>query len=175
MLIEHYTVDVFTPPNGTGAEKFTAIARLTTDISEALPYLNATRHGAVYQRTANALFWQKGGHHLTLHATQIAVGNVDDYDVAVGEITELIALINHTWEQRAEINPDYEPRHRPPVMTVYQLLPRTNCRQCGAPTCYAFAIKLAAAQTTLAACAPVFEPHHAQKLTALQAIVGEFV
>ena len=55
MLIEHYDLDVFTPPREAGAEKFTAIARLTTDISEALPYLNATLHGAVYQRAANAL------------------------------------------------------------------------------------------------------------------------
>jgi ArsR family metal-binding transcriptional regulator len=60
-------------------------------------------------------------------------------------------------------------------MAVYKLLPQTNCQRCGEPTCYSFAIKLATAQTTLAACAPVFEPHHAQKLAALQVIVGEFV
>ncbi len=170
MLIEHYALDVFTPPDGTGAEKFTAIARLTTDISEALPYLNATLHGAVYQRAANALTWKKGGHHLTFHATQIAVGNVEDYDVALAEIDELIALINRTWDHRAEITPNYETRQRPPLMAIYKLLPHTNCQQCGEPTCYAFAIKLAAAQTALAACAPVFEPHQAEKLAALQSI-----
>jgi len=173
MLIAHYELDVFTPPPEAEAEKLTAIARLTTDISEVLPYLNATWYGAQYQRAANALTWKKGGHHLTLHAHQIAIGNVEGYDVAVGEIDELVTLINRTWDRRAEITPDYETRQRPPVMTVYKLLPRTNCQQCGEPTCYAFAIKLTAAQTTLAACAPMLQPHQAAKLSALRALVNE--
>jgi ArsR family metal-binding transcriptional regulator len=173
MLIEHYDLDVFTPPCDPGGEKFSAIARLTVDISEVLPYLNATLHGAVYYRAANALTWKKGGHHLAFHAYQISTGNVEDYDAAVEEIDGLIKLINRAWERRAEITPDFETRQRPPLMTVYKLLPQTNCQQCGEPTCYAFAIKLAAAQTTLAACTPVFEPHQAEKLLALRAIVSE--
>jgi ArsR family metal-binding transcriptional regulator len=126
----------------------------------------------VYQRAANALMWKTGGHHLTLHARQIAAGNVEDYDMAVAEIDELVELINRTWERRAEITPDYETRHRPPLITVYKLLPQTNCQQCGEPTCYSFAIKLAASQKTIADCVPVFEPHHAEKLSALQSIVS---
>lgn len=172
MLIERYDLDVFTPPPEAGAEKFTAIARLTVDIAEVLPYLNATLHGAVYQRAANALTWNKGAHHLTLHARQIAAGNVEDYDVAVAEIDGMVKLINHTWDHRAELIPDYEPRQRPPLMTIYKLLPRTNCQQCGEPTCYAFAIKLAASQSTIADCAPVCEPHQTERLSALQALVG---
>ncbi len=171
MLIDHYDLDVFTPPREAAAEKFTAIARLAVDISAVLPYLNATLPGATYQHAAQALLWRQGAHHLTLHAQQVAVGNIDDYDVAVAAIEDLIALINHTWERRAEISPNFDTRQRPPVLAIYKLLPRTNCQQCGEPTCYAFAIKLAAAQATLANCAPVFEPRHADHLSALHAIV----
>ena len=46
MLIEHYDLDVFTQPCEPGAERFSAIARLTVDISAVLPYLNATLRGA---------------------------------------------------------------------------------------------------------------------------------
>jgi len=35
---------------------------------------------------------------------------------------------------------------------IYQLLPQTNCKECGFPTCMAFAMKLAAKQAELAAC-----------------------
>ena len=171
MLIEHYDLDVFTPPCDPGGEKFSAIARLTADISEVLPYLNATLRGAVYHRSANALTWKKGGHHLAFHAYQISTGNVEDYDAAVEEIDGLIKLINRTWERRAEITPDFETRQRPPLMTVYKLLPQTNCKQCGEPTCYSFAIKLVASQKKLAECAPLTEPQHAEKRAALQAIV----
>lgn len=167
MLIEHYDLDVFTPPREAGAEKFTAIARLTTNISEVLPYLNATLPGAVYHRTANALSWRQGGHHLTLHADQVAIGNVEDYDVAVAAIAELVTLINRTWDRRAEITPDYETRQRPPLMAVYKLLPHTNCQRCGEPTCYAFAIKLIASQKTVADCHPLYDAQYTSQLAAL--------
>jgi len=61
-------------------------------------------------------------------------------------------LINRTWERRSEITPDYETRQRPPLMTIYKLLPQTNCKQCGEPTCYSFAIKLVAAQKKISDC-----------------------
>jgi acetyl-CoA decarbonylase/synthase complex subunit gamma len=40
---------------------------------------------------------------------------------------------------------------------IYKLLPQTNCKECGFPTCLAFAMKLAAKQVELAACPYVTE------------------
>lgn len=171
MLIEHYDLDVFTPPCEPGAERFSSIARLIVDISKVLPYLNATLRGAVYHRAANALTWKKGGHNLAFHAYQIATSNVEDYDAAVREIDGLIKLINRTWERRSEITPDTETHQRPPLMTVYKLLPQTNRKQCGEPTCYLFALKLVASQKKLVECAPLTELQHAEKLARLQDIV----
>jgi acetyl-CoA decarbonylase/synthase complex subunit gamma len=37
-------------------------------------------------------------------------------------------------------------------LQIYKLLPQTNCKECGYPTCLAFAMKLAAKQAELAAC-----------------------
>ncbi len=37
-------------------------------------------------------------------------------------------------------------------LQIYKLLPQTNCKECGFPTCLAFAMKLAAKQADLAAC-----------------------
>ncbi|MBN1639672.1 MAG: acetyl-CoA decarbonylase/synthase complex subunit gamma [Anaerolineae bacterium] len=42
-------------------------------------------------------------------------------------------------------------------MQIYKLLPRTNCKECGYPTCLAFAMKLAAKQADLADCPYVSE------------------
>jgi len=41
---------------------------------------------------------------------------------------------------------------------VYKLLPQTNCKQCGEPTCYTFALKLAASQKKITDCPPLCEP-----------------
>jgi ArsR family metal-binding transcriptional regulator len=171
MLIEQYDVDVFTPPCEPGAERYSAIARLTSDISEVLPLLNATLRGAVYHRTANALTWKKGGHNLAFHAYQIATSNVEDRQAAEKELKGLIELVNRTWERRAEIAPDYETHQRPTPMAIYKLLPQTNCKQCGEPTCYTFAIKLAAAQVKLSGCPPLFEPQYERNLAGLEGIV----
>jgi len=38
------------------------------------------------------------------------------------------------------------------ALQIYKLLPKTNCKECGFPTCLAFAMKLAAKQAELDAC-----------------------
>jgi ArsR family metal-binding transcriptional regulator len=173
MLIEKYDLDIFTPPCEPGAERYAAAARLTADISEVLPYLNATLRGAVYHRAANALTWKKGGHNVAFHAYEIATSNVEDRDAALEELDGLIKLVNRTWERRAGITPDYETRQRPAPMAVFKLLPQANCKRCGEPTCFTFALKLAASQKKTADCPPLSEPQHAERLAALQAIVVE--
>ena len=45
---------------------------------------------------------------------------------------------------------------------IYKLLPQTNCKECGFPTCLAFAMKLAAKQIELSACPYVSEESKTQ-------------
>ncbi len=45
---------------------------------------------------------------------------------------------------------------------IYQLLPKTNCKECGFPTCLAFAMKLAAKQVSLDLCPDVSEEARAK-------------
>jgi 4Fe-4S ferredoxin len=56
-------------------------------------------------------------------------------------------------------------------MAIFKLLPQTNCKQCGEPTCYTFSLKLAASQKKLVDCTPLFEPQYAENLAALEEIV----
>ena len=53
-------------------------------------------------------------------------------------------------------------------MQIYKLLPRTNCKECGYPTCLAFAMKLAAKQVELDDCPYVSEESRAQLAEASQ-------
>jgi acetyl-CoA decarbonylase/synthase, CODH/ACS complex subunit gamma len=45
---------------------------------------------------------------------------------------------------------------------IYKLLPQSNCKDCGFPTCLAFAMKLAAKQVELSACPHVKPESKAQ-------------
>jgi ArsR family metal-binding transcriptional regulator len=171
MLIEEYDLEVFTPPCHPGAEKWSAIARLEVDISEVLPYLNATLRGAIYNRAAKALTWKKGGHNSAFHPYEIAASNLEDRSEAEEVIAGLIKTVNQAWERRAEIEPDFEMRQRPTPMAILKLLPGTNCRECGQPTCFTFALKLAAGQQKLEECLPLLEAEYADRLAQLRAMV----
>src|SRR3990172_7497432 len=53
-------------------------------------------------------------------------------------------------------------------LEIYKLLPQTNCKECGYPTCLAFAMKLAAKQAELKAC-PYVTDESKSKLEAASA------
>ncbi len=171
MLIEEYDLEVFTPPCDPGTEKWSAIARLKVDISEVLPYLNTTLRGAVYNHAAKALTWKKGGHSMAFHAREIAASNLEDRAQAERVIQGLIETVNRTWEKRTELEPNFETRQRPTPMAIFKLLPGTNCKQCGQPTCFTFALKVAAGQQRPEECPPLLKAEHAEKLNQLRAIV----
>jgi ArsR family metal-binding transcriptional regulator len=83
----------------------------------------------------------------------------------------VINLVNRTWEERSEITPDTTTRQRPTSMAVFKLLPQTNCKQCGEPTCYTFALKLVTAQKNVADCPLLNEPKYKDKSVVLEDIM----
>lgn len=173
-MIDNYDLEVFTPPCEPGAERFAARALLKVDISVVLPYLNATLQGAIYHPGAKALIWKKGGHHIAFHAYEIAISNVEDRENAEKEIKGLVGLVNRTWERRDEITPDTSTRQRPTPMGVYNLLPKTNCKRCGEPTCWTFALKLIAGHRKVTECPALDETQLASNLASLQVMLGDF-
>ncbi len=42
-------------------------------------------------------------------------------------------------------------------LAIYKLLPKTNCKKCGSPTCLAFAMKLAMKKASLDQCPDISE------------------
>lgn len=172
MLIHGYEIDVFTPPCSPGSVTFSAIAQLRGDIQQALPYLNATLPNAVYNPAAPALVWKDDRHHVVFHAGRIAVSNLEDRFAAVTAVERLVRLVNDTWERRAEIEPSQEVRQRPTPMILFKLLPGANCRLCGQPTCWNFALQLGSGQARPASCPPLGEPGYAERLAQLEALVA---
>lgn len=173
MLLESYDLEVFTPPCEPGAERFSAIAHLKADISEVLPYLNATLKGAVYTPAVPALTWQRGGRKVVFSAYQIAVSNLEDRHEAVKVLESEAERVNRTWGRRGEITPSIHVRKRPTPLAIYKLMPQSNCKACGEPTCYVFATRLAAGQRELADCPVLAESTYASNLTSLHELLSD--
>lgn len=54
---------------------------------------------------------------------------------------------------------------------ILKLLPQTNCRGCGFPTCFAFAIALSKGQKHLKDCPPLSQPEFAEKREAMVSLL----
>jgi ArsR family metal-binding transcriptional regulator len=112
-----------------------------------------------------------GGHNIAFHAFEVATSNAEDRLAAEAELRSLVDLVNRTWERRSEIVPDHRTRQRPTPMAVFQHLPQTNCKRCGSPTCFTFALRLAAAQVDLETCPALFEPGQQPNLVVLRSLL----
>lgn len=58
------------------------------------------------------------------------------------------------------------------VLEILKHLPRTNCKECGEPTCMAFASKLLKKETTLQSCPPLFTPEYESKRRDIQELMA---
>jgi len=172
MHLQTYHLQVFSPPCLPGAERWSATAALDADIGEVLPYLNAVLKGAIYNHGARALIWRLDGHAIAIRPREIAVSNLADRESATTEITRVVDLVNRTWEHRAELTPSTEMRRRLKPMEVYKLLPATNCKACGQPTCFTFALKVTAGEAEPEQCPPLLTDAHREKREKLLALLN---
>ncbi len=171
MLLKNYQLDVTSPPCEPGAERWNAIAHLSEDIHEVLPYLNATLRGCIYDHSTKTITWQRGGRRVIIRPQEIAVTNLEDREDAWKVVQSLVKTINETWERRGDIEPDYRRRERLKPMDIYKLLPGTNCRACGEPSCFAFALKVTVGEAEIERCAPLFTDEYQRQRDELKALL----
>ncbi len=105
---------------------------------EALPYLNAVLGGDTYIREPPSVTFKMHGKLVTVHGRKIAVNALKDEAEARAILEWLKKEINEAWQKREIIVPKYEGIKKAHPLTIYKLLPRTNCKACGQPTCMAF-------------------------------------
>lgn len=154
-------------------EKIRVIAELSDEIPEVFPYLNAVLKGCIYNHPANTLTIKKDGKLLTLHARHIALAKVEDEKEAEAILRWLRDLINETYERRDRIEPNYSMAAELKALDIFKLLPGTNCRQCGEPSCLAFAVKVVGRDGEIRKCRPLFsERYEAKRAVLLEILEG---
>ncbi len=157
MLLKTYTKEIFRPECNPSFQSLHCIAHLDEDIRSALPYLNAALGGFEYFKDPPAVTFRVQGKIITVHPREIAVNALRDEEEADKILAWLKREINEAWERRNEIEPRYEGAPRPKILEILKLLPKTNCRRCGAPTCMVFATKVAEGVKGPQDCPPLAE------------------
>ena len=139
MLLKGYRKEIFRPECNPRFQSLHCIAHLNDDIAEVLPYLNAVLGGHQYLKEPPSLTFKYHGKLITLHAREIAVNALKEETEADKILEWLMDQINDIWEKRDQIDPSFDTPAKPRILDILKLLPKTNCRECGQPTCMVFA------------------------------------
>lgn len=140
MFLKEYRKEIFRPECNPNFQSLHCIAILDRDIREVLPYLNSSLGGDSCTKEPPSVTFRAHGKLITVHHDRIAVNALKDEEEADKILEWLKQEINQAWDYRGKIKPILESLSKPLVLEVLKLLPRTNCRQCGQPTCMVFAI-----------------------------------
>lgn len=140
------------------------IAHLGQDVGPAIPYLNAVLGGYTYIKDPPSVTLRSQGKLITVHADRIAINAIREVAEAEKILQWLQREINAAWENRATIEPCFEAAPRPQVLEILRHLPKTNCHQCGQPSCTVFAAQVANGGRGVADC-PDLSTEAAQRLT----------
>jgi len=143
MLLKSFSKEIFRPACNPGFESVHCIAHLDQDIAEVLPYLNAVLGGFDYLKDPPAVIFRSRGKLITVHGNKIAINALRDEAEADKILEWLKREINAAWKNREDLEPSYEGVPKPKVIEILKLLPRSNCRECGEPTCMVFAARMA--------------------------------
>jgi ArsR family metal-binding transcriptional regulator len=142
MLLSGYTLEIFRSKCHAGAQTLHCFAHLSDDVGAVLPYLNTVLGGFGYIQEPPALTLKSSGKLITIHPRKIAVNALKDKEQAEKIVAWLQREINSAWENRENIEPSTKGAKQPALMDVLKLLPKTNCKQCGEPTCMVFAVRV---------------------------------
>jgi len=139
--------------------KWGAHFKLDNDIREVFPFINGTVENVRYQlRPLHVRFLHKKA-ACTLYPLEAMVAPLRGRDHAIAYIHDLIVFLNDIYARRHELRPSHR-LYQPPVSVVdiVKMLPRTNCRQCGYPTCMAFAAAIRKGKVLPEDCPDFAEP-----------------
>jgi ArsR family metal-binding transcriptional regulator len=136
--------------------KIIVIGKPSRSLDEVLPYM-ATLPGVIsWNPETLALTLRRQPGFLTLQREETVITQVKDVQEGLELLVALRDSINAVWKHRDELVAVTKPRRTPRVLDVWSLLPQTNCKQCGEPTCMAFAVALLQANRVLDEC-PVMQ------------------
>lgn len=152
MLLNSYTLRMIISDCNPSSQKVNAVADLSSDISELLPYLNSVLKGLHYFEEEKVLTVKREGRLITFRPKQIAVTKVEDEQEARGILEELVQILNETHENKDRITPIRHSRPMPRPLDIFKLLPGKNCKECGEPTCMAFALRVVNNELELKKC-----------------------
>jgi len=162
MLLHSYKITRILPCIAD-PEKIRVIAELSDEIHEIFPYLNAVLKRCIYNHPALTLTIRNEEKLVTLHTRHVTLTLIEDEKEAQEILDRMKDLINQTYQNRDQIEPNYSEGDQLKPSDIQKLLPGTNCKECGFRSCLAFAFKLVDEKIEIVKCLPLFSDQYIGK------------
>jgi ArsR family metal-binding transcriptional regulator len=148
------------------------IGKPSRPLDEVIPYLATLPSIIAYNPDQCTLTFRRQPGFLTVQREEVYITQVTDAQEGLNLLAALTESINAVWEHRQELVAVTASKHTPRPLDIWELLPRTNCKQCGEATCMAFAVGLLQQNRTLSEC-PILEsdPNLADRQVAIKAMI----
>ena len=167
-LIKDYTMELVERACEPGSFEYKIELTLAYDISEALPYINAEVNCIDYLHDEKFLSFSHEEIFCSMRPNLINIAMARSREEAMQMIDTIVGLLNDIWSRRDSIEPRLTGRKaKPPTLSVYKLLPRTNCKECGLATCMAFASALINDQSQIDECPCLSQNDYLQQRNSL--------
>jgi ArsR family metal-binding transcriptional regulator len=167
-LITRYEYEIAEAPCAPGSGRYGVRIILSEDISPVFPYLNTVLEETYYDHENKVLIGREERRQYAFRTTEIRVAGVNEAAQAPEAVRKAVELVNRIWQERATIKPSFAERKLPTAIDIYRHLPKTNCRQCGYPTCLVFASELRTGKCMLEQCLQLFLQENTARLLAIR-------
>jgi ArsR family metal-binding transcriptional regulator len=154
-LITNYEYERVPNPHDFGSLRYGLKIILLNDISQVFPYLNTVLDDTLYDHENRILIGIHRKQRYAFRPNEIQIASANDPSTIMHQIEDVINLINRTWDDHDRMKPCTKERSTPAVYDIFKLLPKSNCRECGYPTCLAFAAELRKDTALLENCPPL--------------------
>jgi len=137
------------------------VAKFDSEIGEVIPVLFIRNVGhSSYIESENILTIKVHGRLMTFYPDgRVAMNQIWDECVARELMDDLMKKVNDAYEEFLEEGPPTAEELKRALSLswkdVYELLPKTNCRECGYETCLSFAVGVLRGDAKLSGCAPL--------------------
>lgn len=170
MLIKNYSdFSLKTPGCHPGEVVYVANFKLDADVRALFPYINAVGQNSIYFDKAQTIQFTLEGTRCSISPELVHASKFEEREHALKFAEKLIEYLNKLDQRKDIIEPDFTPFKPVPVIDIFKLLPRTNCKDCGYSTCMAFAAALSKGETSATSCSAMetSDGVNAEKLQAL--------
>jgi ArsR family metal-binding transcriptional regulator len=138
MLLRGYTKHVLRAENNPNMESLYCFAELEHDIGVVLPYLKRIFEDVIYSDEMPFLTLKMRGKKITVYSRKIVINALKDEEEADAILEWLQSVVNETWEKRLDIKRGNTVPSIPDPVEVFNILPQSNCRECGQASCMSF-------------------------------------